>query len=64
MAGVKTKRAGASKPTVFEPANCYACGDLIAKAADSARVLVIAFDGAKASRNYRWQHKTCKGGKA
>lgn len=64
MAGVKTKRAGAIKPTVFTPASCYACGDLIAKAADAARVFVVAFQGAKASRNYRWQHKACKGGKA
>lgn len=59
MAGVKTKREGVTKATVFESVECFECGNTIEKGADAWRVLSIKFAGAKANKTYVWKHRKC-----
>jgi len=59
MAGVKTKRAGAARPTRFTPVDCHTCGQQVAKLPEAYRLLAIRFEGAKSARNYTWQHRRC-----
>jgi hypothetical protein len=56
MAGVKTKRTGASKPTKFTPTPCEECGQKINVLADAYRVMQI-----KETRKFVWMHRKCTG---
>jgi hypothetical protein len=61
MAGVKTKREGASKPPRFSPTDCYGCGLGITKLADGILVLRVAYEGVKRSSQKSWAHRRCVG---
>lgn len=61
MAGVKTKREGASKPPQFTPTDCYVCSSVIAKFADGLLVLRIGYEGGSRSSKKSWAHRRCVG---
>ncbi len=62
MAGVKTKKGGATKAPVWHGGDCTSCNKPIESHAKASRVLIKTFDGAKATHTWDWRHKACIGG--